>query len=144
MFGVLILATRFELGSRAELWATEPPSKYLSAPAFGKRTGMPRNRFDALSSSPTFSRQPSGCPAADDRGCERFRWALIDETLAEINRHRATHLTPGDTLCVDESIVKLYGQGGNWSSAGLPMYVTIDRKPKTTARFLTRRAGAAA
>ena len=130
VFGVLILATRFEFGSRAELWATEPRSKYMSAPAFGKRTGMPRNRFDALWSSLTFSRQPSGGPAADDRGGERFRWALVNDFLAEINRHRATHVTPGDTLCVDESIVKWYGQGGHWISAGLPMYVAIDRKPE--------------
>jgi len=73
VFGALILATRFEFGSHAELWATEPRSKYISAPAFVKRTGMPRNRFDALWSSLMFSRQPAGGPAADDRGGERFR-----------------------------------------------------------------------
>ena len=130
LFGVLILATRFEFGSRAELWATEPRSKYMSAPAFGSRTGMPRHRFDALWSALTFSRQPAGGPAADDPSRERYRWALVNDFIAEINRHRAAHVTPGDTLCVDESIIKWYGQGGHWISIGLPMYVAIDRKPE--------------
>ena len=47
-----------------------------------------------------------------------------------INQHRAAHVTPGDTQCVDESISKWYGQGGHWISIGLPMYVAIDRKPE--------------
>ena len=106
IFGVLILGTRFEFDSRAELWATEPRSKYMSAPAFSTRTGMPRNRFDAIWSSLTFSRKPVGGPAADDRGGELFRWALVNDFVAEINGHRATLVTPGDTLCVDESILQ--------------------------------------
>ena len=35
-FGLLILSTRFEFGSRAELWSSTAPSKYRPAPAFGK------------------------------------------------------------------------------------------------------------
>jgi len=67
---------------------------------------MPRNHFDALWSSLTISRKPAGGPAADDRGGELFRWALVNDFVAEINRHRATLVTPGDTLCVDESILQ--------------------------------------
>ena len=55
-FGILILTTRFQFGSRADLWATAPRSKHMPAPAFGARTGMPRHRFDALWSALTFSR----------------------------------------------------------------------------------------
>jgi hypothetical protein len=33
-------------------------------------------------------------------------------------------------ICVDESISRWYGQGGNWINHGLPMYVAIDRKPE--------------
>eukprot|EP00170_Pyropia_yezoensis_P004689 contig_19035_g4703 len=46
--GVLILATRYEFGARAELWATKARNPYLVAPAFGERTGLSRCRFDAL------------------------------------------------------------------------------------------------
>ena len=48
-FGVLILITRFEKisGSRASLWTTTAPSKYIPVVALGK-TGMLRQRFDAI------------------------------------------------------------------------------------------------
>jgi len=130
LFCVLILATRFEFGSRAELWATEPRSKYMSASAFGARTGMPRHLFDSLWSALAFSWQPLCGPAADDLSRERYRWALFNDFIAEINSHRAAHVTPGDTSCVDESIITWYSQGGHWISIGLPMYVAIDRKPE--------------
>lgn len=39
--GILILATRFEFGSRAELWSATPRTRLMPAPAFGSRTGMP-------------------------------------------------------------------------------------------------------
>ena len=43
-FGLLMLMTRFELGNKLELWSTEPSSKYIPAPCFGK-TGMGGDRF---------------------------------------------------------------------------------------------------
>ena len=46
-FGIIILATRFEYGDRANLWSTVSQSKYSSIPAFGN-TGMNRHRFDML------------------------------------------------------------------------------------------------
>jgi len=46
--GVTVLATRDEFCARADLWATKARNKYLIAPAFGERTGLPRARFDAL------------------------------------------------------------------------------------------------
>ena len=38
--GVTLLATRYEFGARADLWATLARSKCMLAPAFGERTGM--------------------------------------------------------------------------------------------------------
>ena len=46
-FGIIILATCFEFGDRASLWAIVSKSKYMSVPAFGK-TGMNMHRFDIL------------------------------------------------------------------------------------------------
>jgi len=59
-FGVVVLATRYEFGSRAELWSTKPRNPYLVAPSFGERTGLSRCRFDALWSCVAFSEQKSG------------------------------------------------------------------------------------
>lgn len=49
-FGVCILATRVEFGSRAELWSTQSRTRYLQAASFGS-TGMSRSRFDHLYTS---------------------------------------------------------------------------------------------
>lgn len=48
-----------------------------------------------------------------------------------MNARRAAHVTPGDTICVDESMSLWYGLGGHWISVGLPAYVAIDRKPES-------------
>jgi len=55
--GVTLLATRYKFGACADLWATKARNKYMQAPAFGERTGLPRSQFDALWSSVTFSEQ---------------------------------------------------------------------------------------
>lgn len=47
-FGILILAGRYEFGARADLWASKPASKHIDAPAFGRKTGVTRDRFDAI------------------------------------------------------------------------------------------------
>jgi len=77
-----------------------------------------------------FSRQPTGGPSTDDASGERYRWALINDFISSIDDHRAAHVTPGDTICVEGSMVKWYGLGGAWISNGLPMYVSIARKPE--------------
>ena len=57
-FGVIILGTRFILGSRRDLWSKTSVSRLLDSPSFQKRTGVSRNRFDALWSCIRFSEQP--------------------------------------------------------------------------------------
>ena len=50
--------------------------------------------------------------------------------MSNINEHRSSRVCPSELICVDESMCKWYGQGGNWIRKGLPMYVAIDRKPE--------------
>ena len=126
-FGVLILTTKFEFGSRRMLWSIVAPSKYVPAPCFGK-TGMVRNRFDDLWRYILFSDQPAERP--DNMSHEKYRWCLVDDFVKEFNDHREHMFIPSDWLCADESISRWYGQGGHWINMGLPMYIAIDRKPE--------------
>ncbi len=50
--------------------------------------------------------------------------------MERFNQHRVETFPPSDLICVDKSISRWYGQGGNWINHGLPMYVAIDRKPE--------------
>jgi hypothetical protein len=127
MFGVLILSTRYEFGSRSSLWSLNPTSKYVPAPAFGK-TGMSRCRFDDMWGCLSFSEQPATRPAA--MSSEQYRWLLVDGFVERFNEYRKNYFIPSHTICVDESISRWYGQGGFWINVGLPMYMAIDRKPE--------------
>lgn len=120
---ILVFATRYEFGVRAELWATKARTQYMIAPALGQNTGMPRARFDALWSCLRFS-QRTGTAGNES---EANRWSLINDYVASINTHRPAHVSPSELICVDESMSKWYGRGGRWILRGLPMYVAIDR-----------------
>ena len=126
-FGVMLLATRFEFGSRASLWSNVTTNKYIPAPSFGQ-TGMPRKRFDDLWMCIRFSEQPPNRPS--EMTSEQYRWRLVDDFVKNFNEHRAQNFFPSDEICVDESMSRWYGQGGHWINHGLPMYVAIDRKPE--------------
>jgi Transposase IS4 len=74
-FGIIILATRYEFQSRRNLWSEKPTSKYLSAPAFGSKTGMSRKRFDVLWSGVRWSQQPNNNqPGNTQQQHERVTW----------------------------------------------------------------------
>ena len=60
--GILLLITRFEFGNRRDLWAEKSSSKYVPAPAFGRRTGMARDCFEALLCHCIWSQQPAVRP----------------------------------------------------------------------------------
>ena len=126
-FGVMLLVTRFEFGSRASLWSNVTTNKYIPAPSFGQ-TGMPRKRFDDLWMCIRFSEQPPNRPS--EMTSEQYRWRLVDDFVKNFNEHRAQKFFPSDEICVDESMSRWYGQGGHWINHGLPMYVAIDRKPE--------------
>lgn len=127
-FGVIILTTKYEFSSRSSLWSTTAPSKFEEAPSFGSKTGMGRVRFDELWQSIRFSYQP--LERLPDVSSEKYRWQLVDGFVKRFNEHRASQFIPSDLICVDESISRWYGQGGDWINHGLPMYVAIDRKPE--------------
>jgi hypothetical protein len=126
-FGVILLTSKFEFTKRAQLWSGVAGSKYERSAEFG-RTGMSRNRFDDLWSNIRFSYQPPERP--ETQSSENYRWMLIDDFISSFNEHRERKYIPSEFICVDESMSRWYGQGGDWINHGLPMYVAIDRKPE--------------
>ena len=68
--------TRFEFGSRASLWSTFAPSKYVPAAHF-RKTGMLRPKFDFLFRCIRFSDQPNIRPAGIS--AEVYWWKLVDD-----------------------------------------------------------------
>jgi hypothetical protein len=131
-FGVLILCTRFEFTSRGSLWSGESYTRFHHSPNLGC-TGMSRNRFDALWSNMRFSYQPWERP--EYQSSENYRWDLVGDFIRFFNEHRWKQFQPSSTICVDESISRWYGMGGDWINEGLPMYVQIDRKPENGAEI---------
>ena len=85
-FGVMLLVTWFEFGSRASVWSNTSTNKYIPAPLFGL-TGMPRNRFDDLWMCIRFSVQPYNCPS--EMTSEQYHWRLVDDFVKNFNEHRA-------------------------------------------------------
>ena len=105
-FGILVLMTRFEVGSRASLWYTFDPLKYVPAAHFGKK-GMFRPRFYLLFSCIRFSYQPNRRPAG--MLAEVYRWKLVDDFVKAFNLHRRENFIPGTFICTDESIIRTNG-----------------------------------
>jgi hypothetical protein len=126
-FGLIILATRFEFTTRASLWSRIALSRFHAAPLFG-RSGMARNRFDVIWAALRFSHQPANRP--HNTSSEEYRWMLVSDFVRSFNSHREEYFIPSERICVDESMSRWYGMGGDWINAGLPMYVAIDRKPE--------------
>ena len=126
--GVLLLITRFEFGDRRSLWSNKPSCKYVPAANFGERTGMTRDRFETLFRLMVWSIQPAERP--DEMSHEAYRWRLVEDFLDNFNRHREQFFSPSWLMCADESISRWYGLGGHWINIGLPMYVSMDRKPE--------------
>ena len=54
-FGIIILGSRYEFGSRRDLRATTSVSRFFDAPNFGARTCMRRGWSDAIWSCIRFS-----------------------------------------------------------------------------------------
>jgi Transposase IS4 len=137
-FGVILLITRFEFNSRSDLWSSKPINKYIPSPDFGK-TGMPRKRFDTLWRYIRWSDQPKDRP--DDMSSEQYRWLLVDGFVDAFNKYRSETFSPSESICVDESMSRWYGQGGDWINHGLPMYVAIDRKPENGCEIQSATCG---
>ena len=59
-----------------------------------------------------------------------YRWLLVQNFIDAINHHCKLCVHPSESICVDESMSRWYGQGGHWIDHGLPHYVSIERKPE--------------
>ena len=127
-FGILILITRFEFGERDSLWRRHSSCKYIPSANFGERTGMTRDRFNDIFRYMVWSKQPAERP--EGMSSETYRWMLVQDFVKNFNEHRSCFFSPGWLICVDESMSRWYGLGGHWINVGLPMYVSIDRKPE--------------
>lgn len=127
LFGLLILCTCFEFGSRGSLLSNKKPGKHVPAPAFGT-CGMSRDRFDVLWSLIRFGEKPEERPST--MSSDEYRWRLVDDFVENFNAYRVSIFTPSDLICVDESMSKRYGNGGHWINLGLPQCIAIDRKPE--------------
>ena len=54
---------------------------------------------------------------------------LVDDFVSAINEWKAKKFFPGSIICVDESMIRWYGIGGDYLPIGLPHYVKINSKP---------------
>jgi Transposase IS4 len=66
---------------------------------------------------------------------EKYRWRLVDDFVLEFNKHQRAHFPPSKMITIDESMIQWNGIGGHWINAGLPNYVTIDRKPENGCKI---------
>ena len=89
---------------------------------------MARKRFDLLWQWMVWSDQPEIRPETMKHS--QYRLKLVDGFVKRFNDYRAQSFIPSEMICVDESISRWYGQGGDWINFGLPHYVAIDRKPE--------------
>jgi hypothetical protein len=94
---------------------------------------MTRNRFDEIWKCMRFSHQDPERPLYTPH--EVYRWNLVNNFVTMFNDHRQQQFYPSDCICVDESISRWYGMGGDWINVGLPMYVAMDRKRENGAEI---------
>jgi len=89
---------------------------------------MSRKRFHLLWQWIVWSDQPN--IRSETMKHSQYRWKLVDGFVKKINDYRAQSFISSETICVDESICRWYGQGEDWINFGLPHYVAIDRNPE--------------
>ena len=104
----MILITQFESTSRARLWSSVSQNKYIPAVKLGALAG--RQRFDNLWSALRWSHQVKDTP--DGLFHAEHCWMLIDDMVYNFNWHREDTFVPSEWICVDESISRWYGLGG--------------------------------
>ena len=132
-FGILILMSRFEFSDRRSLWARNSPSKFIPLPAMGAI--MTRSRFEDLKRHLSFS------GVGEDAVNVTNRWNLVSGFVKALNEHFQFHIRPSHAICIDESMSRWYGLGGDWIDVGLPHYVALDRKPESGCELKTAACG---
>lgn len=76
---------------------------------------MSFHRFESLRSCIRYSGGGVTCGTSN---CNL--WALVDDFVTDINDHRGMFFTPTELLCVEESLSRWYGLGGEYAGVGLP------------------------
>ena len=125
-FGILLLIPHLPRMPRKELWSPKPRTKFSVAPSLGL-TGMSRDRFEHLFTYVRFSDRPKSKPRT--MANETYAWKLVEDFVDAVNEHKASHVYPGSIICIDESIVRWYGIGGEYLKEGCPHYVMMNSKP---------------
>lgn len=69
------------------------------------------------------------------------RWSLASGLLYAINEQREKYVPRSEFICVDESVSRFYGLGGDWIDTGLLRYVVLDRKPAKGCEIRTAACG---
>jgi hypothetical protein len=68
---------------------------------------------------------------AEGMDFKKHQWLLVHDFVQRFNSHRAANIQPSELICVDESMLRRYGNGGDWINSGIPQYIaTINRKPE--------------
>lgn len=106
--GIVILGTRLEFGSRAELWQTRHMINYVP-PAYFGRIGMSRKRSDDTRGCLRWRNQLDERPA--DMSSEWYGWSLVDDFVNRFNEERKRMPSPSELICVDENMSCWYGVG---------------------------------
>lgn len=61
--------------------------------------------------------------------------------MEAFNKSREQNLNPSEMLCVDESMSRWHGLGGEWPKIDFPYYVYVDRKPESGCDIWTTYCG---
>ena len=88
---------------------------------------MTRNWFGAIWSDVRFLHQLDARPK--EMPSEDCCWVLTQDFIDHFDQHDEQNFHPWATLCVDESMTRWHGIGGDCINEGSPMFVAIDRKP---------------
>lgn len=106
-----------------KMWSDAPNSNsILPSPAMG-RHGMSFNRFKRIRSALAFGPSDEATLRADP-------WAFVRKLVDDFNTHRATAISPGWLLTVDESMIAWRGQVGLLDPAKCPHRSWVPRKPE--------------
>jgi Transposase IS4 len=97
-FGICILITHCEFENRRDLWSLSTGCRFLTPASLGQ-TGMSRNRFEALWTMLTFSKQEPTMP--EEMSSQEYRWQLVDDFVEDYNRHRRSCFRPSESVSTD-------------------------------------------
>ena len=86
---------------------------------------MPHTRLESIRSTLSFARAD---PEADSDDETDLRWGEVDEFISAFYDN-LERFTPEHYVCVDESMIRWSGQGGDGHTKGIPHYVQMERKP---------------